>query len=368
MNFTKEYKLSMYQDFGLIGQKEHIHLVRDKRDGKICVKKMMDKNQKDIIAFREICDSPYFPSIYEVVETKENLIIIEEYIEGVTLEEHMMGETLEEEQAINIARQICKALQYLHHADPVIVYRDLKAENIMVTRNGDVKLVDFNISREYQEGKKRDTVLLGTAEYAAPEQFGYFQTDNRTDIYAFGVLLNYMLTGKFPIDCMTQGKYSSLIRRCTELEPARRYQSVEEILQELGEQKEEDLQSKKVNKKIEESWMIPGFRSRKWWKVLLAVVGYGFLIYLTMTLEFNDGETGLPYPLIEQIIMRLALFSSQILTVFLSCNYRGISENLHIYLHRMWIVRAISYCVTSVVLLFVMVMIAALLVVIINPQ
>lgn len=343
MGVTEDYKLFMYQDYGPLGEKEHIRLVRNKKNGQICVKKAMDYMPRDIIEFRSRNKSDYFPQLLEVMEADNQWIIIEEYVSGITLDEYMMGEPVPEEKAVKIARQICKALLTLHHAEPMIVYRDLKTENIMLTSDGKIKLVDFNISRSFQQGKKRDTVLLGTAEYAAPEQFGYFQTDNRTDIYAFGVLFNYMLTAKFPVDYISESRFSGLIRKCIELEPSRRYQKMEDILVELGDD-EKSQQEKEAT--ASESWTIPGFRSKTLWKMGLAVIGYLLIFYMGFSLEFtrDDGTT---YPMTMQWIYRVSVTIAQISTVFFICNYRGVSEQLKkIYKHPSVVVRLLSYIVT----------------------
>ena len=330
-----EYKLSAYQDYGPLGNKEHIHLVRSKITGKICVKKIFGKEQNAIIQFRKKNCSPYFPQVLDVIETVENILLIEEYIEGVTLEDYMMGEPLNEQQAVNIARHIGEALKCLHNAEPMIVYRDLKPENVMITFDEQIKLVDFDISRKFQEGKNRDTELLGTAEYAAPEQFGYFQTDNRTDIYAFGVLFNYMLTGKFPVECVTNGKYEAMVRKCIQLEPAKRYQKIEEILEVFPsrygmfekryQQKEETIHAEKT----EVSWLPPGFRSRTFWKMLVAVFGYIFILYMGLTIEFTDGKDNV-LPLKQLWLNRgcfsLGLFS----TVLFNFNYGGCQNQIPI--------------------------------------
>lgn len=330
MRIANQYKLAQYEDFGPLGSKEHIHLVRDKRSGKMCVKKEIEPAQKEIIEFRRKQNSMYYPRILEFIEGYEKWILIEEYIEGVTLKEYMMGEKLSEKQALEFAVQICQALLPMHHATPIIVYRDLKPENIMVTGEGRIKLVDFNISRVFQQGKNRDTVLLGTAEFAAPEQFGYFQTDNRTDIYAFGILFNYMLTGKVPIEQIAEGKYREVIRKCTEMEPSRRYQEIEEILYVLGEHVE--IQSKQKNKYIDalKVWMIPGFRTKKWWKMVVSVLVYVFLISCGLDTDYYNSEDVLYSPLglwIRRIIMTMAT----ILCVFYAMNYMGIADKYKIF-------------------------------------
>lgn len=339
MGVAEDYKLSMYQDYGPLGEKKHIRLVRNKTNGQICVKKIIDYTQQDVLEFRRNSNSLYFPRLYEAFETEGTFTIIEEYVNGVTLEEYMMGEPLAEDVAVKIASRICRALLELHHATPMIVYRDIKAENIMVTTEGDVKLIDFNISRSFQEGKKRDTVLLGTAEYAAPEQFGYFQSDNRTDIYSFGILFNYMLTGKFPAEHITEGKFSGLIAKCIELEPSKRYQSIVAVLHELGE---DDSQQEIIE---ESSWIIPGFRSKTVWKMILSSFGYIAIAFMSLSMEFarDDGEL---YPLRLQWINRSLLLVAQVTAVFFCCNYREISKDIPFYRNRFWVVRIISYIVT----------------------
>ena len=339
MGVAEDYKLSMYQDYGPLGEKHHIRLVRNNTNGQICVKKIIDYTQHEVLDFRRKNNSSYFPRLYEVIEDEGTFTIIEEYVNGVTLEDYMMGEPLAEDVAVKIASQVCRALLELHHATPMIVYRDIKAENIMITTEGDVKLIDFNISRSFQEGKKRDTVLLGTAEYAAPEQFGYFQSDNRTDIYAFGILFNYMLTGKFPIEYITKGKFSSLIAKCIELEPSKRYQSIEEILHELGEDSEQVETTGKT------SWMIPGFRSKVVWKMILASLGYIGIVFLSLCSEFVQ-DNGESYPMTIQWVNRSLLLGTQLLAVLFSFNYRGISKEFLPYKNRFLIVRILAYIVT----------------------
>lgn len=357
MGLTEDYKLSVYQDYGPLATQEHIRLVRNKQNGRIGVKKVVDYTQREVIDFRRKTKSVYFPELFDVIEKDGTCTIIEEYVNGVTLEEYMIGAPLSEEEAVKIGKQICKALIYLHHAEPMIIYRDLKAENIMVTSNGEVKLVDFNISRTFQQGKKRDTVLLGTAEYAAPEQFGYFQTDNRTDIFAFGVLFNYMLTGKFPVEYVTEGKYGDLVRKCIELEPSKRYQKIEKILEELGID-ESDKEECEITSKA--SWIIPGFRSKTGWKMVTAVLGYLLILYIGLSAEFVQANGEL-YPAVTLWIYRIMITASQILTVLCVCDYHGISNVISIYKHRFRIVRVISYIITWVVLFFGAIVVASLI-------
>ncbi len=356
MDITQEYKLFKYQDYGILGSKEHIHLLRNRENGQICVKKVLDYTQKDVLEFRKRNSSVYFPEMYDFYEKDNGVVVIEEYINGISLEEYMMGEPLIEKEAVKIACQICKALLELHHATPMIVYRDLKSENIMITTDGNVKLVDFDISRTYQEGKKRDTVLLGTVEYAAPEQFGYFQTDNRTDIYAFGVVFNYMLTGKFPIDGIYNGKYENLIKKCIEMEPSKRYQSIEAVLEEIGIEKNEKAKYKLTDYLRE----IPGFRSGIIWKKILSMIGYLFILYFGLTLEFVQ-ENGESYPAMSQWLNRILVIISQLVTIMICGNYRGISESISFYRSRSIVIRMVSYVLTWFLSIFVAIIIGGII-------
>ena len=92
--------------------------------------------------------------------------------------------------------QICNGVKVLH--ENTIVHRDLKPENILIDSKGCIKIIDYDAAKIYSWGKNEDTFLLGTAGYAAPEQYGIVQSDMRTDIYALGVLINVMLTGEHP--------------------------------------------------------------------------------------------------------------------------------------------------------------------------
>lgn len=343
MGLAQDYRLSAYQDYGQLGTKENIHLVRDKRTGQICVKKEMEYAQENIVEFRKACKAPFFPKVYEVVKKENKITIIEEYISGVTLEEYMMGKSLPEEKAKEIACQICKALLCLHRAEPAIIYRDLKAENVMLTNDGDIKLVDFDISREFQEGKSRDTMLLGTAQYAAPEQFGYFQSDNRTDIYAFGVLFNYMLTGKFPDKHIAEGKYRELIKKCIEMEPSKRYQDIDEILKVLDVEASQD-DREKVNILKDKWWMIPGFRTKTWWKMIVAILGYAFIFWMFLDIEFTNSNGDL-YPLWVQWVRRSATLIANLIFIFLIFEYKPVKFIKKMKRIKIGIIRITAYIV-----------------------
>ena len=114
----------------------------------------------------------------------------------------------------------------------VAVHRDVKPENVIL-RGSDAVLIDFDAARIYKVASESDTQVLGTTGFAAPEQYGIFQSDERADIFSLGVLLNIMLTGKHPSREMAAGKMGRIVRKCTMTAPEQRYQSARALMEVL---------------------------------------------------------------------------------------------------------------------------------------
>lgn len=171
--------------------------------------------------------SKHLPQIYEVVRGEDKAIVLEEYIEGMNVGDVLEGGVYNEKGVVEVCRQVCEALTVLHSKG--IIHRDIKPENIMITKYGQIKLIDFNASKKYKEGEAKDTKILGTTGFAAPEQYGISQSDARTDIYAMGVLINIMLTGEHPSKVMCKGRMKKIVSRAVSMNPDDRYQSSEEL-------------------------------------------------------------------------------------------------------------------------------------------
>ena len=124
--------------------------------------------------------------------------------------------------------QVCEALLCIHEEG--IVHRDIKPENIIITNDGVVKLIDYDIARIDDSAKSSDTTILGTTGYAAPEQYGIAKTDARSDIYSIGILINVMLTGEHPSKKMCSGKWQKIVNKCTRINPDERYQNIRELM------------------------------------------------------------------------------------------------------------------------------------------
>lgn len=210
-------------------QRSKITLVRHKKTGRPFVFRQFTG---DAAVCRRLIqtDCRHLPQIYEVGEQDGRVAVLEEYIQGDNLAELLETGLFSEKEVRKIAGEILEGLQVLHALGAV--HRDIKPENVLLRETGAV-LIDFDASRVYKEAQASDTHILGTTGYAAPEQFGVTQTDHRADIYAMGILMNIMLTGKHPSKAMATGRMGKIISRCTMIDPGKRYRNVDRLLRAL---------------------------------------------------------------------------------------------------------------------------------------
>lgn len=171
------------------------------KDGEVYVLKVIMRigiAQQDTIERIGGLGSPYFPHIHTIIHDDNNTYIIREYIEGNTLKEELdRNGSLSFPRAREIFFALCEAVRILHHAKPEpIIYRDMKPDNIIITPDGEVRIIDFGIARIHKANADRDTCLAGTYGYTAPEVMGGFQSDERSDVYSLGVILYEMLSGR----------------------------------------------------------------------------------------------------------------------------------------------------------------------------
>ena len=153
---------------------------------------------------------------------------VREYISGKSIEDYIaVYGKLSDDMIKHIVAGVCSGLSAVHSSG--IVHRDIKAENIIIDENGDAVIIDFGISRLSDENKTKDTQILGTAGYAAPEQFGFHQTTVKADIYALGALINYMSEGLLPNERLTDGRFRRVVLKCTQMDETKRYQNVSQV-------------------------------------------------------------------------------------------------------------------------------------------
>lgn len=187
-----------------------IRLLRDS-SGKLFVKKNVRIDAELAAKLKEI-SSPY---IVEFAEFGEDYVI-EEYVEGISAAECAFSK----KQALKVLTELCGALETLHFAK--IIHRDIKPSNILITESGHIKLIDFDASRIEKAVQDKDTQLLGTEGFAPPEQYGFSQTDRRSDIYSFGVTMGLLLGDN-------AAEFDKIIKKCQALDPSLRYQSIGKV-------------------------------------------------------------------------------------------------------------------------------------------
>jgi len=170
----------------------------------------------------------------------ETLYTLREYVKGVSLAEYLDEHPLlDETKALEILLSLCDIVGFIHSMPTPIIHRDIKPSNIIINPNDNaVTLIDFGIARRYNENSSKDTTIFATLEFAPPEQFGFAQTDARTDIYAIGVLLRYMLTGMTGHNVVIPNKaLERIIQKCTALDPKERYQSIGALKKSINKHK-----------------------------------------------------------------------------------------------------------------------------------
>lgn len=171
------------------------------------------------------------PEILEVVEFEDRIIVLEEYIDGVTLLDLINENLYKENQVKKLVGELCDILSFLHSFN--IIHRDIKPENIMIENSMQIlKLIDFDSARIYKKYYPRDTEYLGTVGYAAPEQYGGV-SDRRTDIKQVGELMKVMLTGETSDKIPYNGQLADVIAKCIHISPDKRFQTAEELKRSL---------------------------------------------------------------------------------------------------------------------------------------
>lgn len=220
-----------YEEIDNIAGRDDITLERG-RDSILYVRKILKTFDIDVISYLYENPVSNMPRIKAVYKAENFLILIEEYIEGTNLEDAISVGPLGQEKAIEVALSVSKILKQLHELARPVIHRDIKPSNIIISNSGEVYLLDVNVAKWYKEGEQEDTTLLGTKDYAAPEQygFGFSASSAKTDIYALGILLNVMITGKLPKEEKAVGDVWSVIEHCISIEQADRYNDDELIV------------------------------------------------------------------------------------------------------------------------------------------
>lgn len=201
-----------------------ISLAEDEKTHTQYIQKELKFYDKALYQKIQSIKNTYLPKIYVIQENNGTLFLLEEYIQGETLENKQFSE----EEIKNIMHQLCCCLHGLHTLNPPIIHRDIKPENV-IYHNGKITLLDFGIARFQNKNKSKDTQILGTVGYAAPEQFGFEQSNPQTDIYALGKLMNYICNGSLDDQYGIPNDFKTVILKATQLDYKNRYANVHDM-------------------------------------------------------------------------------------------------------------------------------------------
>lgn len=178
---------------------------------------------------------PQLPRPLAYAEWNGHEYLVREYVEGASLAELVDARgPLPPKSVRAAAMSLCRVLQYLHGQAAPVICRDVKPQNVIMDSAGVCHLIDLGAARMYSSDSREDTVLLGTQATAPPEQYGYQQTDQRSDIYSLGILMRYLLYGSYERPTADNGSaLKRIIRRCTAFDPQNRYSSVSAVYRTL---------------------------------------------------------------------------------------------------------------------------------------
>ncbi|OON87003.1 hypothetical protein BXO88_05540 [Oribacterium sp. C9] len=228
--FDSSLPISFYKEVATLSEEHQIYYVQHIDTKKVYLKKTLSVYNLNVYEqlFRHHIKN--IPRLYAMYQHDGVLTIIEEYISGDTLQEVIdLCGSVSEIDAISYAIKLCDILIELHSQKPILIHRDIKPSNIILTEDERIILIDLNAARQCITEKERDTRLIGTEGYAAPEQFGFGNSSCQTDIYAVGNLIK-TLTGNDNVHSKKKSaKLSTVINKCLEMNPKDRYQSASQL-------------------------------------------------------------------------------------------------------------------------------------------
>lgn len=229
-----EYSCSEYDVISQLS--ENMTLLRSRGRGRLVMRKKTDSNHADIYRELEGLTIKGLPKVISVINNADSCFVLYEYIEGLTVKEYVENNgAIPQPVVYRYISDICDALSDLHAMG--IVHRDITPANVVIARDGHCYLLDLGIARHIKADVSADTEILGTAGFASPEQFGFRQTDARSDIYSVGILMHYMLTGAMPGAVRFDGAAGEVIKKCTEMDPQNRYASAKELKEAITSEK-----------------------------------------------------------------------------------------------------------------------------------
>ena len=305
----------------------------DPGTGKVFIKKIL--SVYDLNIYYNLYQNPVLgvPCIINYEETDGYLTVIEEYVSGTGLNVLIDRKLLTCEMVQNIAEGLCMILKEMHSRIPAVIHRDIKPSNIIVDDAGAVSLIDFNAAKFYTGQKGRDTILIGTEGYAAPEQYGFGASDIRTDIYGFGMVLREMVQSLEETTMVWDG----IITRATAIDAKERYPDDDALMSDL-------IMARHPMRKF----LPPGFRTGKPLKMAAAIAGYAAILFLTTVLKV-EGESPIRTGITRAYVCLVALS-----IVLISFNYLEVCRFMPLCASRKKYIRIIGTLLMNLFAVFVL--------------
>lgn len=291
-------------------QDKEIYMVRHALSKKTFIMKILHSSF-DVHLYDQLMKHPH-PNMANVVEYDKNadqLIVVEEYVNGTTLE-YEMSSGMSSKMKISIIMELLDVLDHLHHLCPPVIHRDIKPGNIML-ENHHVKLIDFEIARNVLPNKEKDTQILGSVGYAAPEQYGFAQSDQRSDIYAIGILIKELFSSDVGGE-----RYQPLIDRCLKLDPDARYADIKELRKDFVRFNGDRKFSVSKKQDILQSWNVAGFRGESLFVKICILLYFVFVLCFSM-MATSERLDHVPFGI---LLLKLCLFVILMLILWVPTN------------------------------------------------
>ena len=286
------------------------------------VKRKYSISIRDFLEF--LRDNPH-KNLPVIVEITDDYYIME-YIEGKTLEETVNENKMSSDTIKNLMLQLLDAVEILHNFN--IVHRDIKPENIIIDNSGTLKLIDFDIARKIISNQLRDTYLLGTEGYAAPEQYGFSQTDERSDIYAIGAVYNYLIKNSLSEKDATDNQLKKIICKCLSVDKEKRYKNIKKLRFDISTGKFTAYTFFDI---------VPGFRTGKLWKMVFATLTYILIFFGYALFLLNETPTNNLIDFFGFVTIVLFFLLCSFFFFAIATDFMNIVEKIHFPVRKKWL-------------------------------
>ena len=285
---------------------DNITFVKNNTTNQICIQKIIPIEQKEVYEYLLHHRIKNTPEVYDIKYFDNFIIVLTEYIEGSTLTEYLNNIYLQSKDDIKydintfyiLINNLLDIVKNLQHSNKII-HKDIKPDNIIITKNNELYLIDFDSAKIYTNTNKK-TQLLVSIGYAAPEQYGFGNTNMQTDIYAIGKIIDDFTT--IIDDDDLSKKLQPIINKCCELNYKDRYKNISHL--------KADIYRAKHNLIF---LAIPGFRTGNVINEIIATYFYILLFYICF---INTS--------VNNTALNLSIFCSIILSIFIIFNYLDI--------------------------------------------